>query len=302
MIAAENLRAIPWSQIPVASGKADHVPQALAGLVSPDKRLRERSYWQLDNEIVLQSDLYDAAYFVIPFLIQYLRERVPHGRDRIYDLLIEIGRGFAPPTSLCRTTEGDSVPLQDACAREILKGFRVFLRDAGDPDPRVAAKARELMQLLAARSENQGDPGVDILGSHLIELAREFVDLIEAKVGQSGADPDQVRVHPSRNGAIVVEWKDLTHENNVVMNPDGSISFNHRNRQTGQIESRNFSPDEFRHRFSYFRAPTAGDRPSTRTLSRAGKSGHPLKYKRRGPDFKAPVGGRTELSLEYAEC
>jgi hypothetical protein len=133
MIAAENLRAIPWSQMSVASGKADHVPQALAGLVSPDERLRDRSYWQLDNEIVLQSDLYDAAYFVIPFLIQYLRERVPHGRDRIYDLLIEIGRGFAPPTILCRTTEGDSVPVRDACVREILKGFGVFLRDTADP-------------------------------------------------------------------------------------------------------------------------------------------------------------------------
>src|SRR5438128_80126 len=100
MIAEEDLRAIPWSQKSVASGKADHVPEALAGMVSPDERLRERSYWRLDNEVVLQSDLYDAAYFVIPFLIQYLLERVPHGRDRVYDLLIEIGRGFAPSTSL----------------------------------------------------------------------------------------------------------------------------------------------------------------------------------------------------------
>src|SRR5713226_7697798 len=109
MTAVEDVRAIPWSQKSVASGRADHVPQALAGLVSPDEKLRERSYWQLDNEVVLQSDLYDAAYFAIPFLIQYLRDRVPHGRDRIYDLLSEIGRGFAPPTSLCLTKEGDSI-------------------------------------------------------------------------------------------------------------------------------------------------------------------------------------------------
>jgi hypothetical protein len=243
MAAVEDVRAIPWSQKSVASGKADRVPQALADLISPNESVRERSYWQLDNEIVLQSDLYDAAYVAIPFLIQYLRESVPHGRDRIYDLLIEIGRGFAPPTSLCLTKEGDSIPLQDACAREIVKGFPVFLRDTADQDARIAAKARELMQRLAARSENQSDRGVDVLDSRLIDLAREFVGLI---VRQSGADPDQVRVGPSRSGTIVVEWNDPTHENNIAMNPDGSISFNHRNRQTGKIESRNFSPDGFR--------------------------------------------------------
>ncbi len=246
MIAAENLRTVPWDQKSVASGKADHVPQALLGLVSPDNSLRERSYWQLDNEVVLQSDLYDAAYSVIPFLIQYLWDRVPHGRDRIYDLLIEIGGGFAPSTIMCQTREGDSIPLQDACAREIRKGFRVFLRDTGDQDVRIAAKAKELMELLAARSENQSDLGVDVLDSHLIELAREFVDLIEAMARQAGTDPDQVLVNPSRGGAIVVEWGDRTYDNNMVMNPDGSISFNQRNRQTGKIESHSFSPDEFR--------------------------------------------------------
>jgi len=81
----------------------------------------------------------------------------------------------------------------------------------------------------------------------LIDLAREFVGLIEAKVRQSGADPDQVCVRPSRSGTIVVEWKDRTYENNMVINPDGSITFKSCNRQTGTIESRNFSsPGEFR--------------------------------------------------------
>jgi hypothetical protein len=246
MIAAEDIHAIPWSQKSVASGKADHVPEALAGLVSPDERLRERSYWQLDNEIVLQSDLYDAAYFVVPFLIQYLLERVLQGRDRIYDLLIEIARGFAPPTSLCLTKEGDSVPLQDACARELLKGFRVFVRDTADQDARIVDKARDLVQLLAVRSAVRNDSDVDALDSHLIGLAQEFLGLIEAKVRQSGGDPNQVSVHPSQAGTIAVEWKDPTYENEMGINPDGSISFEHRNRRTGKIEIRNFSPDEFR--------------------------------------------------------
>src|SRR5262249_7399310 len=112
-----------------------------------------------------------------------------------------------------------------------------------DRDARIAAKATELIQLLAAPSKNQADLGVDVLDPHLLDLAQEFVSLIEAKVKQSGADPDQVRLHPSQGGTIVVEW----YESNMVMNPDGSISFHYRNRQTGKIESRKFSPDEFRH-------------------------------------------------------
>jgi hypothetical protein len=240
MIAAEHLHAIPWSQKSVASGKADHVPDALAGLVSPDERLRERAYWQLDNEVVLQSDLYEAAYYVIPFLIQYLVERVPHGRDRIYDLLIEIGHGFAPPTSLCLTKEGDSVPLQDACGRELLKGFRVFLRDAAEQEPRISATARELVQLLTARSANQTELAADALDSPPIDLAQEFVSLIEAKVG----DSDHVSVHPSRTGTIVVEWKDSMYEHEMGIDHDGSISFRHRDRRTGNLKTRNFSPDQ----------------------------------------------------------
>src|SRR5437868_596771 len=123
MIAVEDLCSIPWSEKSVASGRADSVPQALMGLVSPDASLRDRSYWQLDNEIVLQSDLYEAAYFVIPFLIQFLRAKVPHGRDRIYDLLHEIAHGDAPASVMCRTKEGNEVPLKEACSREVAKGL-----------------------------------------------------------------------------------------------------------------------------------------------------------------------------------
>jgi len=144
----ESISHVRWNEIKVASGKADHVPEALIGLLSPDEEMQERSYWRLDNEVVLQSDLYEAAYFVIPFLLQMLDERVPHGRERIYDLLYEIANGDAPSTSLCRTRDGRLMPLREACTEELSRGLRIFDRDTVDEDPRIKAKAKELAAVL----------------------------------------------------------------------------------------------------------------------------------------------------------
>jgi hypothetical protein len=157
-----ELSAVPWGQKSVASGSAAHVPQALAGLVSPDAAVRNRSYWQLDNEVVLQSDLYEAAYFVIPFLIRFLSEKSPHGRDRIYDLLFEIANGEAPTTITCETSDGDVLPLKQACAGELKKGLSVFRRDTSDADPLIRQKAKELIELLTSgEAEKNGGHGKD---------------------------------------------------------------------------------------------------------------------------------------------
>jgi hypothetical protein len=146
---ADELARIPWSTLDVASGKAGHVPKALLGLLSPDETVRNTSYWQLDNEVVCQSDLYEASYFVVPFLLKMLHEPVRYGRDRIYDLLFEIANGSAPPTVECRTHEGEQVPLKVASFREVEKGMDVFKRDAvADSDPRIRKKAEELIEAL----------------------------------------------------------------------------------------------------------------------------------------------------------
>ena len=97
-----DLARVAWHEKDIASGKANHVPDAICGLTSSDERTRNRSYWRLDNEVVLQSDLYEAAYFVIPFLVQILNVQPDHGRDLIYDLLYEIANGFARRQSRVR--------------------------------------------------------------------------------------------------------------------------------------------------------------------------------------------------------
>jgi hypothetical protein len=142
------ISSVNWKEIKVASGSAEHVSEALIGLLSPDEETQNRSYWRLDNELVLQSDLYEAAYYATPILIQMLADSVPHGRERIYDLLYEIANGYAPMTTLCRTRDGRLVPLREACAKELASGVGVFNRDTNDEDPCIGAKARELVELI----------------------------------------------------------------------------------------------------------------------------------------------------------
>jgi hypothetical protein len=149
----KKIADVNWSEKNVASGRATHVPQALADLVSPDEEVRHRAYWRLDNEVVLQSDLFEGAYFVISFLLEFLDDKVAHGRDRIYDLLYEIASGYAPPEVLCHTLEGDTVPLNAACDREVRKGLPLFLRDAADTDAAISDRAKELSDLLAEREQ-----------------------------------------------------------------------------------------------------------------------------------------------------
>jgi hypothetical protein len=148
MLTLEDLSRVAWSEKAVASGTADKVPQAVIGLLSPEADVRNSSYWQLDNVVVCQSDLYEAAYFLIPFLVRLLDEKAQFGRDRIYDLLYEIANGYAPPSVKLRTNEGDETTLKMACDREVRKGLNVFFRDTTDEDPRVCAKAKELVELL----------------------------------------------------------------------------------------------------------------------------------------------------------
>ena len=137
----ESISCVPWNDIKVASGSAEQVPDALIGLLSPDEETQNRSYWRLDNEVVLQSDLYEAAYYVIPILVQMLADKVPHGRERIYDLLYEIANGYAPAASSCRTRDGEA---RDAArgvrGRRLNDGLNIFRQDADDADPRITAK------------------------------------------------------------------------------------------------------------------------------------------------------------------
>lgn len=140
----EMLNNINWSKLKQAHGNAGHIPDALRGLTSPEKKIREKSYWKIDNYVVLQSDLYEAAYYVIPFLIEILESGMKNGRSLVYDLLFEIGNGNASETSKCKY-KGEFIPLEKACRRSVAEKIPLYLKDAEESDISIVKKALELL-------------------------------------------------------------------------------------------------------------------------------------------------------------
>lgn len=84
---------INWNKVRTGVGYASHVPEQIGNLFSPDTLVREKAYWKLDNYVVVQSDLYEAAFYIIEPIVKLLRE--PYKYDRLFALriLIEIAIG-----------------------------------------------------------------------------------------------------------------------------------------------------------------------------------------------------------------
>jgi hypothetical protein len=84
---------INWALLSTAHGNGTHLPDAIAGLNRQTDEERRRVYWQLDNYVVLQSDLYEAAYYVIEPIVELLEHN--YTVDRLYPLraLTEIASG-----------------------------------------------------------------------------------------------------------------------------------------------------------------------------------------------------------------
>jgi len=148
-VAIESLiQSVPWSEKKCLIGSAKHVPAALRELLSEDLEAIERAYWKLDNYIVVQSDLFEAAYFVTPILLQILREGILLGRLHVYGLLFEICNGHGPDGETLMTFEGEEVLLRVACRREIRKGIDLFEADLHQPDEELSRSVCDLLECL----------------------------------------------------------------------------------------------------------------------------------------------------------
>ena len=75
---------INWKDIKTGSGTAEHIPDAIKQLNSPIATERDNAYWRIDNYAIVQSDLYEAAYYVIEPLVELLEK--PYSVDRVKPL------------------------------------------------------------------------------------------------------------------------------------------------------------------------------------------------------------------------
>jgi hypothetical protein len=104
--------------------------------------------------------------------------------------------------------------------------------------------ATPIDQLAAMRNlrENWDGYGAAVPQRNLIDLAQEFISLIEAMLRKSTAEPGLLHVSPTRIGGILIDWEDRSMQHEVELNPDASIGFLHLNKTTGSIQTRKVAP------------------------------------------------------------
>ncbi|HZU34323.1 MAG TPA: hypothetical protein VFA18_00355 [Gemmataceae bacterium] len=103
------------------------------------------------------------------------------------------------------------------------------------------ATPSDQLEAMRRLSENWDGYGGASPKPGIIDLAHEFVKLLEAMLAKSAEDRPALHVSPTRVGGILIEWEDQTKEHELELNPDSSIGFLHLEKATGHIVTRKFS-------------------------------------------------------------
>jgi hypothetical protein len=99
----------------------------------------------------------------------------------------------------------------------------------------------EQLESMRRLPENWDGYGAAVPAASAVDLAREFVALVEAALMISASNEWSVQVSPTRIGGVLIEWEDRAKQHEVEIGPDQSIGFLHLHKTTGQIETRKFS-------------------------------------------------------------
>jgi len=125
----KELEIVEWDSLRTAQGiNADYIPNALLGLMSVNKEEKEKAYWSLENHVVLQGDVYDSSYYVIPFLVEMIKKTDEETKVYAYDLLIEIINGYSVYDVEILHNE-KALELREANYQNISENLDIYLDD-----------------------------------------------------------------------------------------------------------------------------------------------------------------------------
>jgi hypothetical protein len=137
----ERLETVPWAQLKCLSGFSNHVPTAVRDLVSDDPKIAEAAYWRLENHVVVQGELYEAAAYLPEILIEAL-DFAPF-KGRILELLFQIGSGYS----------AEAPELQRVCHAAVISGLERWIAAS----PGLESKWRETAMRDLASLRNVGN-------------------------------------------------------------------------------------------------------------------------------------------------
>ena len=140
-LATAALEAVEWSRYRTADGNAKSVPGSIRRLANACSDAEAKSaYWELDNHVVVQGTLHEAAEFVVAPLLALLEGNLePVVRKWVFDLLFEIAMGNSPESS------GRERSLEERCRDAAREGLWTLYALLLEPDP---SRWRDTIHLL----------------------------------------------------------------------------------------------------------------------------------------------------------
>lgn len=140
------LQTVDWNHVRSAMGGSGFVPESLKRLnqAKTDEEANE-AYWTLDNRVVVQGQLFDAARWVVGPLVSTLQAGVAApARRRVVDLLVEIALGVPHQSEL----QAGNEQLGEACRQQLKLGLWCFYGLLNDHDARVRIGAIDILEAL----------------------------------------------------------------------------------------------------------------------------------------------------------
>ena len=118
-----------WIEFHVLTGTAEHLPEAILGLLSTNKKAFDSAFWKIDNYAIVQGDLFSSAAVLPKYLYAVVLKS--KYKDHVIDLIWQIGTGYSK-----------NEDLQKECFSESVKTFEKLLEH---PDI-VSTKYHEMIR------------------------------------------------------------------------------------------------------------------------------------------------------------
>lgn len=111
-----------WSRLR-AAGSASGVPKALVSLQSAtSEQEAQEAYWNIDNTVVLQGSLYEAALPATACAVGILPRCTAVARPWCLELLVQLGSGQPDPSELV----AGNTNLRELCIHELCRGVAIY--------------------------------------------------------------------------------------------------------------------------------------------------------------------------------
>lgn len=119
-----------------ANMSAENIPTAIESLRTASSQLKsEQAYWKIDNTVIVQGALFEAALPVVSCLLEALLRCTDVSRPYILELLVQIGSGEPSMKEM----EAGNTELDMLCRRELCLGVSLYfdLLENGTDEERI---------------------------------------------------------------------------------------------------------------------------------------------------------------------